>query len=61
MLKYSASVLMTKEFSILDGELLKEVTSAMDSASKRKGCGRGVKGMGDFCGERRFATSCQIM
>ena len=51
----SSSVMQTKDFSDLDGELLRETKAVMDAATKRKGC------RGTVEGERRFATSCSIM
>lgn len=50
------SIMQTKEFNQLDGDLLKEVKSVIDAALRRKGCRGAVE-----AGERRFATSCMVM
>jgi len=53
--QHASTVMQTKDFSDLNGDLLRETKAVMDAATKRKGC------RGTVEGERRFATSCVLM
>eukprot|EP01035_Chromulina_nebulosa_P020604 gene20604-26714_t len=48
-------IVQSKDFQLLDGELLHDTTAAIESALKRKGC------RGNYETERKFANPCTIM
>ena len=57
--QHTAGVIQTKEYITLDGELLAEVIAVLDTASRRKGCGKTLGG--DLTNEKKFIANCTLM
>lgn len=52
-----SGIVHTKEFEMLEGDLLKEILAVLNIAMKRKGCGNHFTDTG----EKRFTSFCSIM
>lgn len=56
---HAAGVIQTKDFSSLEGDLLSEVTTVLDTVARRKSCGRALGG--DAPNEKKFFSYCNVM
>ena len=57
--QHTTGVIQTKEYMSLDGELLEEVIAVLDTAARRKGCGKTFGG--ELINEKKFTANCTLM
>lgn len=57
--QHTTGVVQTIDYLSLDGELLAEVAAVLDTASRRKGCGKTFGG--ELTNEKKFITNCTLM
>jgi hypothetical protein len=57
--QHTTGVVLTQEYLALEGELLAEVTAVLDTAARRKGCGKTLGG--ELTNEKKFIANCTLM